>query len=136
MVELPAFHRQNLRQRLAICVNLHGDLFNASYMHFAFYGHSGSRFFRYSLPQSPSSHHHDARRVTHAPVVKPVDILVDCCVSLRGPSKRFPTRHKDFQGAHGNEIGTRMCADHAIWVKIRNTIVEKVYRENFHTEAS
>ncbi len=69
-------------------------------------------------------------------VVKPADILVDCCVSLRGPSKRFPTRHKDFQGAHGNEIGTRMCADHAIWVKIRNTIVEKVYRENFHTETS
>ena len=41
---------------------------------------------------------------TAGPVVKPADILVDCCVSLRGPSKRFPTRHKDFQGAHGNEI--------------------------------
>lgn len=43
--------------------------------------------------------------------------------------------HKDFQGAHGNEIGT----PHGLTNPQRedpehNT--EKVYRENFHTEAS
>ncbi len=43
--------------------------------------------------------------------VKALDTLEDCCVSLRGPSKRFPTRHKDFQGAHGNEIQAQAEAD-------------------------
>ena len=33
------------------------------------------------------------------PYVKPGDILVDCCVSLRGPSKRFPTRHRGLSGS-------------------------------------
>ena len=33
------------------------------------------------------------------PYVKPGDILVDCCVSLRGPSKRYPTRHRGLSGS-------------------------------------
>ena len=67
--------------------------------------------------------------------VKPRDIIKDCCVSLRGHFKALSHSHKDFQGAHGNEIGT----PHGLTNPQRedpehNT--EKVYRENFHTEAS
>lgn len=52
-----------------------------------------------------------------------------------GSFKALSHSHKDFQGAHGNEIGT----PHGLTNPQRedpehNT--EKVYRENFHTEAS